>query len=168
MGRPRILTDEQRLQYNYDWKRKKRLERGLQKQGRKPLTEEQKILSREKRKLWEKENRVIYQNHSPQKRLLYAAKHRSNLKGLPFNIDESDIIIPTHCPYLGIPLRNHTPRGECKHYSVSLDRIVPELGYVKGNVEVLSNLANSMKSNATPEQLISFAKEVLKRYDTHL
>jgi hypothetical protein len=37
--------------------------------------------------------------------------------------------------------------------AASLDRIVPELGYVKGNIAVISNRANSLKSNATLEEL---------------
>lgn len=33
--------------------------------------------------------------------------------------------------------------------SPSLDRLRPELGYVRGNICVISNLANRIKSNAT-------------------
>ena len=36
--------------------------------------------------------------------------------------------------------------------SPSLDRIVPELGYVKGNIRVISNRANHLKSDATLEE----------------
>jgi hypothetical protein len=41
-----------------------------------------------------------------------------------------------------------------------LDKIIPELGYVKGNVRIISTLANTMKSNATKDQLLTFAKNI--------
>lgn len=44
-------------------------------------------------------------------------------------------------------------------------KIIPSKGYVKDNIQVLSLLANQMKSNATPEELVKFSKNVLKIYD---
>jgi hypothetical protein len=41
-----------------------------------------------------------------------------------------------------------------------LDKIIPELGYVKGNVRIISTLANTMKSNAIKDQLLTFAKNI--------
>lgn len=42
--------------------------------------------------------------------------------------------------------------------SPSLDKIVPELGYVKGNIVVVSLRANQIKSDATIEELQAVAK----------
>ena len=87
------------------------------------------------------------------------AKHRAkyDYSGMDFSIEVGDIILPEVCPYLGvgfIPLD--------KDYGYSLDRIDSSKGYVKGNIQVISRLANLMKNNATKEQLIAFAKGVLE------
>jgi hypothetical protein len=79
------------------------------------------------------------------------AKNRAKTKGIPFDIELVDIVIPERCPLLGIPLRHNAKR---LHYdSPTLDRIIPSLGYVKGNVQVLSLKANMAKSSLTLEEM---------------
>ena len=92
------------------------------------------------------------------------AKSRASIKGLPFNLETSDIEIPDTCPILGIPLFVTQGRSGGFRHSPSLDRIVPELGYVKGNVQVISQQANAMKSCASKEDMITFAHWVLEVY----
>lgn len=84
-------------------------------------------------------------------RLIRIAKERAKELGVPFDLRRGDVEVPKVCPVLGTDFVIGT------QYSASLDRIVPALGYVKGNVQVLSRLANSMKSNATEEELRKFA-----------
>lgn len=96
----------------------------------------------------------------PELLLLRSAKHRAKAGNFPINITIEDIKIPEFCPILKIKLEVSTENAT--HNSPSLDKIVPELGYVKGNVQVISNLANTMKWNATFEQLINFAEWVNK------
>lgn len=86
--------------------------------------------------------------------LLRSAKYRSAKFNVPFDLKVEDVIVPDVCPYLGIELKVN--QGAASISSPSLDRIVPELGYVPGNVQVISHLANTMKSNATVEQLWAF------------
>jgi hypothetical protein len=50
--------------------------------------------------------------------------------------------------------------GKFDSCSPSLDRIVPELGYVKGNVRVISDRANRIKRDATLEELRAIVKYV--------
>ena len=98
----------------------------------------------------------------PETVLLNAAKHRAMTRGLPFSIIAADVPVPALCPILGIPLWVSVNEGQGgKPNSPSIDRIRPELGYVPGNVRVISHLANMMKSCATPDQLITFAEWVL-------
>ncbi len=95
------------------------------------------------------------ESYSTSQRMLNAANQRAKSKGLPFSLTLEDIVVPKNCPALGIPLR----RGEgCTHDgSPQLDRLVPELGYVKGNVAVISKLANTIKQNASPKQIRAVA-----------
>lgn len=151
-------------EYKNTWRREQRKARGLQKAGRKPLSEEQRVASQNARRVWEKVWMKEYRDHHPAKRLLWAAKRRAKDHGLDFDLLEEDIVIPTHCPYLKIPLVNSRPRGSERRDIASLDRKDPSKGYTKDNIEVISWLANTMKNNATPELLLEFAKEVLKRY----
>jgi hypothetical protein len=70
--------------------------------------------------------------------------------------ENRDQEIEEYCPYLNIkliigdvfpPLDNNP----------SIDRIDPSRGYVKGNVEVVSLLANRIKSNASPSDIMKVA-----------
>lgn len=97
-------------------------------------------------------------------RMLHAAKARSKKQDIAFNLTIEDIIIPTHCPLLGYKLEFFTGKG-VKPNTPSLDKIVPDLGYVKGNVRVISFRANAMKQNSTLEEFLLMAKN-WKRLDS--
>lgn len=84
--------------------------------------------------------------------MLYGIKQRAKRKGICFTLTKADIVIPTHCPVLGIPLVQ-TNKGLHQDDSPSLDRIVPSLGYVSGNVKIISWRANRIKCDATSKEL---------------
>ncbi len=101
-----------------------------------------------------------YQHVHELKQTLYKlARKRALAKGLEFNIELKDIHIPKKCPILKVPLICST------RYSPSIDRIYPDKGYIKGNIAVISTLANSMKANATPKELLIFARNIKKYMD---
>ena len=76
---------------------------------------------------------------------------RATKLALPFDLTVADVIIPDACPILGIPLSKGS--GRCQANSPSLDRRNPSLGYVRGNVAVISHRANTIKNDATTEEL---------------
>jgi hypothetical protein len=90
-------------------------------------------------------------------KMLYSARERTRKLSLPecnLTLDYLRSIFPEYCPVFGIKLvHNSKPQPD----SPSLDRIIPELGYTIGNVQILSNKANMMKQNATNEELLMFA-----------
>jgi len=85
------------------------------------------------------------------KTILREARKRAKEKGVPFDITEDDVFIPEFCPVFGCRLEVGV--GERNDRSFSLDRIVPELGYIKGNVRVISWRANRLKADATADEL---------------
>jgi len=97
-----------------------------------------------------------YQDTAYTRKLLYAARRRATTKQIDFNLEEQDIVIPEYCPALGLklqPVYGVTGRDS----SPSLDRIDNNRGYVKGNVAVISFRANTLKNNATAEELRAIA-----------
>lgn len=90
------------------------------------------------------------------------AKQRAKDKGLEFDLTYEDVVVPKHCPILGIELKMHKGRSGGNPNSPALDRVDNNKGYVKGNVMVMSHLANMMKSSATTEEMVLFAEWVIK------
>lgn len=94
------------------------------------------------------------------KNLLHRTKKRALQKELEFNISEEDIIIPEICPILEVPLVIGTSNNY--EYSPSIDRIDNTKGYIKGNIQIISKKANSMKNSATLDELKAFCKNILR------
>lgn len=96
----------------------------------------------------------LYRKHGKSKTaaytMFYDARKRAQRRGLPFDIEPDDIVIPEACPVLGIALD-----GSSRDSTPSLDRVVPAKGYVRGNIAVISFRANRIKSDANAEELRS-------------
>ncbi len=75
---------------------------------------------------------------------------------MPFDLTRDDVIIPSHCPVLGIEL---DPLAKNKADNLpTFDRIDNAKGYVKGNVWVISWRANRLKWNSTLDELRSLVR----------
>ena len=111
------------------------------------------------------ERRTQYFIDNPEKYLLTTIKGRCKRDKIPFNLTESDFKdLPTHCPVFNIPLERNLGKRKWSRNALSVDKIQPALGYVSGNIQILSRLANNMKSEATPEELLKFADWIYATY----
>lgn len=109
------------------------------------------IKSQKKNRFKTKEYKRELNRKNPVGYLLQRIRSRAKLEGIPFDLTKDDVIIPSHCPVLGIPLQvNDWKVGD---NSISVDRIIPELGYIRGNVAIISHKANTIKNNASIEEL---------------
>lgn len=125
-GRPKMYTEEERLQKARDRSKAKYYNKVGYSKGCAP--------SKPKK------------TDTPGYNLWANAKTRAKEKDLPINISLEDIVIPEVCPLLGIPIIKGI--GNYSDNSPTLDRIVPDLGYVIGNIWVISMRANRIKDNS--------------------
>jgi len=99
-------------------------------------------------------NARAWRRRNPKYMMHHHAKRRAQQKGIEFDIVIDDIPdIPDVCPIAGIPLsfRDDGGRGPCDN-SPSLDRIRGELGYIPGNIRVISHRGNRWKGEMTRDE----------------
>ena len=101
---------------------------------------------------------------TPEWKMHQRAKQRCKKSGREFDLKVSDIEIPDVCPILGIKINMNSGKPGAYRNSPSLDRLDNSKGYTKENIHVISQLANAMKCHATTEELLVFAKWILKTY----
>lgn len=95
--------------------------------------------------------------------LFSSAKARAKKQHLVFDFSVQDVLIwlgDGVCPVLGLRYSHNTKIND---KSPTIDRFNSKIGYTKENCCVMSYLANSIKRNATPEQLRKIAEWVTKR-----
>ena len=95
-------------------------------------------------------------------RFFQQSKSRAQNKNVPFTVTLKYLrdTAVDYCPVFGHKFvwgRSHLGKGKTTGDSPSLDRIIPELGYVPGNVVFISHNANRIKNNATEKELYAVA-----------
>lgn len=86
------------------------------------------------------------------------AKRRAVQKGIPFDLTIAQIlsVMKDKCPIFGTEFQ-FQGNGRIKPESPALDRIIPELGYVENNIQIISVKANSIKSAYGSKELYKVA-----------
>ena len=92
------------------------------------------------------------------KQLLSVARWRAEQKGREFTLAVEDLEWPSVCPLLGIPINYFSNKNGPD--SPSIDRRDNSKGYTKENCWVISNRANSIKRDATVEELELIASKL--------
>lgn len=113
-------------------------------------------------------NPVLYK----MKIMIGNARSRATRDGVPFNLTLDWLMDTfgkvTHCPALGIKIDWENHSGAPAANSPSLDKIDPPLGYVVGNVALISHKANAMKNDVSPKQLERFCSHHLAELSEQL
>jgi DNA repair exonuclease SbcCD ATPase subunit len=119
-----------------------------------------------------KEKIKAYKEANLPKYMFSNAYSRAKKNNIPFNLTEDYLksIYPSDmiCPVLGFEMSVGLDENGSSETSPSLDRIIPEKGYVQGNVVVVSMRANTIKRDATPEELrkvTDFYEKVFEQLD---
>lgn len=79
-------------------------------------------------------------------------KKRCRVKNLPFDLTLSDLVVPAECPVLKKPMIP-VSIGGANPMMPSVDRHVPEKGYTKDNIVIMSHRANTIKGDSTFEEI---------------
>lgn len=100
----------------------------------------------------------------PKRFIIYRLRGNAKVRGIECNITEADLPeIPEYCPVLPwIRLTYEVGNGHADG-SLSVDRIDSTKGYVKGNIRFISHRANTLKSDATDQELIMLGRDAAKR-----
>lgn len=101
--------------------------------------------------------------------LWFSAKHRAKKMGREFSLTVTDVIIPSVCPILNLPLitsvaidnTNGTKDRPANYPTV--DRIDSTRGYTPDNIQVISWRANNLKNNATLLELVALGQFAVRQ-----
>lgn len=99
---------------------------------------------------------------NPAKMLAYDAKRRARMKGITYAITAADVdALLTHgweCIYCLSPVGSFT--GGQRAQSVTVDRLIPELGYTPDNIVIACHQCNCSKAEHTPASLRAWADRI--------
>jgi len=112
------------------------------------------VLWKERRRAYQRSYQQRRRAEDPLRYLITAARARTKGTDIPFAITTKDIEWPPddRCPILGIPLQVRSGYRGAWDNSPTLDRIDPKLGYIPGNVVIVSHRANRIKNDGSLEE----------------
>lgn len=103
------------------------------------------------------------------KHRLLGAKDRAAKQNIPFDLELQYIIDLWHiqkgvCALSNLPMTFELKQGRTPT-NVSIDKIDRELGYIKGNVQLVCMACNQIKSDMNEHEMYNFCKNIVKCYE---
>ena len=96
--------------------------------------------------------------------ILYHARYRSKIRNISFDLTLEYLhdIYPKDgcCPFMQAPF----VLGGHHELNISLDRIIPALGYVQGNIQIISRCVNTMKQNCIKPEVFRRMADYLEKH----
>lgn len=100
---------------------------------------------------------------------LLGAKDRATRNNIPFDLDLQYIISLWEtqkglCALSELPMTCELKQGRTST-NVSIDKIDKNLGYVKGNIQLVCMACNQIKSDLLEDEMYNFCKNIVKVYE---
>ena len=181
----RMNTDNAYKEYHYRYTSEHNKTSGYNKNRHKNMSKEEKDALVLKSKEWHKEKQKTCEDYREKKRhrtnksrenrrgdkynyirqRFNAIKARCKKNNIDFNITYEYLLtlLTDRCPYLDTEF-TYDSKKHSIYTGLSIDRILPEKGYTVGNVEFISRKANTMKNDATIDELIVFSINTLSKF----
>ena len=119
----------------------------------------------------DKVHRQSYDNETKLYKVLQerwlGARDRANKRGLEFDITKDDLLELWNsqkgiCTLSGITMTYELDNGRT-FTNVSIDRINPNLGYTKDNIQLVCMAVNQMKSDMSLQELYMFCESIINK-----
>jgi len=100
---------------------------------------------------------------------LYASKSRARSKKIDFNLDISYLLVlwtkqEGKCFYSKLPMKIKIESRYENTEVLSIDRIDPDKGYIKGNIVLCCDAVNTMKNNMSLDKFKTFIKIINENF----
>lgn len=117
-----------------------------------------------------KEHKQRADRRDPWKRLIVAAKTRCRLADIPFNLtfEWGEGRYTGRCEITNIPFISNVGRGRASPFSMSIDRIEPEAGYLQNNCRFVLLGVNCLKGNGTDDDMWRIAQAMINQRHKNL
>jgi hypothetical protein len=114
--------------------------------------------------IYQVKDRDDYRYQNTFYRQFISRKQKAIKAGIPFTIEFNQLEKPEFCPIFNTKLNYGWSGLKCRDPNkATIDKLIPELGYVSGNVFIISWRANKLKSDMSINELEKIMKYIKER-----